>query len=51
MKREYVNPEFNIIEIEPVELLAGSGSNGRSAKIDIGTLDREDNDNSKIWGD
>ena len=53
MKREYVNPKFNIIEIEPVELLAGSGSNGRSAKIDIGTLDSDEkgDDEGKIWGD
>ena len=29
MKRKYVNPEFNIIEIEPVELLAGSGTETR----------------------
>ena len=29
MKRKYVNPEFNIIEIEPVELLAGSGAETR----------------------
>ena len=52
MKRQYVNPEFNIIEIEPIELLAGSGSNGHSAKIDIGTLDPKDRDDEdKIWGD
>ena len=29
MKRKYVNPEFNSIEIEPVELLAGSGAETR----------------------
>lgn len=51
MKRKYVNPEFNIIEIEPVELLAGSNSN-RSAEIGIGTLDPEDEgEDGIIWGD